>query len=359
MKKIIYTLCILLCGVCVGFLYQFLSESYFFTNLEQAATVEEFVQLINENIEQGKEEATFIIENISEEELANMNQYLDGFYGNVDSFRSTKKNFQGKQKVTVHFHISDNFYACQYFESPDKVGKEQERGITLAKKVDEILGKILTKDMDEYEKELAIHDYLVKNCEYEFLKGEKERDSYSAYGALIEKKAVCNGYAEAMQLMLKRAGILSRIVVGNADNVDHAWNIVKVNGEWYQLDATWNDPVPNKENRALHTYFNVTDEMLGKNHVWEKENYPACNSEKELYYKKNNSYCKSFEEFKIKVLEQIKTEAPKQMELFVEDYNKKKYDLNFVFETNQVEQVSYQPYGTKEATTLLLHFSYY
>ncbi len=87
----------------------------------------------------------------------------------------------------------------------------------------------------------TIYEWICANVSYDY--GHMEDDSYapmrSAYGAVINFKAVCQGYAVLLYRMLLEAGIDNRIVTGTGDGVAHAWNIVKLNGDYYNLDATW------------------------------------------------------------------------------------------------------------------------
>ncbi len=115
---------------------------------------------------------------------------------------------------------------------------------------------------DEYERELFIHDYIVKNCEY-----EKSDNSSNAYGCLIEGKAVCSGYSRACMLLLEYSGINSRIVSGigksqDLGEIEHMWNLVRTNGSWYHLDLTWDDPAGVGDENVSHSYFNLTTEEI-------------------------------------------------------------------------------------------------
>lgn len=123
--------------------------------------------------------------------------------------------------------------------------------------------------MTDLEKALVLHDYLVVNCGYNWAvaTGKEAADMtvYSAYGALVDRDAVCQGYALAYKLLLSKAGISAITVSSNAMN--HMWNLVSLGGEWYHVDATWDDPVPNFEGRCLHSYFLMSDEtMQDSNH---------------------------------------------------------------------------------------------
>ena len=155
---------------------------------------------------------------------------------------------------------------------------------------DEILKQIITKGMSEAEKVKTVHDYIIVNTVYyenEQLKPEDfPEDVFTTKGVLLKGEAVCQGYAETFQLFMNRLGIDSKFVVGKdrINQVGHAWNMVSLGGNWYHVDATWDDPVPDQKGKVEYKYFLITDEMLSLDHSWNKNNYPVCNSTEYLYY---------------------------------------------------------------------------
>lgn len=155
------------------------------------------------------------------------------------------------------------------------------------KKIDTILTEIIENDMSTVEKIRACHDYLVLNTKYDYdnyVAGTIPMYSYSPKGVLDYGQAVCQGYAETFQLMMEALNIPSNIVIGSVDGGNHAWNQVKIDGKWYQIDVTWDDPVPDVKGRIVYNYFLLTDEQLSKDHVWNKDEYEVCNSEEYFYY---------------------------------------------------------------------------
>jgi len=138
-------------------------------------------------------------------------------------------------------------YASQYVQAgtvntPD-TGKIAAHRQTLDQAVREALGCV-APGMSEAEVMLALHDYLAQNCSYDYenyMSGTVPDASYSIWGALVEGKAVCQGYAEAYANLLSELGISSYMVTSRAMN--HAWNLVQVNGSWYHVDVTFDDPV--------------------------------------------------------------------------------------------------------------------
>ena len=131
-------------------------------------------------------------------------------------------------------------------------------------KVNEIIAGA-DKGMSEYDREKYVHDTVLNNCEYKNgVTGSSDGWQYfSAYGALIDGQTVCEGYAKSMQILLSRLGIECYTISGSADNVGHMWNIVKLGGEWYHLDPTWDDT----DGTINYEYFNVNTETISKNHI--------------------------------------------------------------------------------------------
>lgn len=125
---------------------------------------------------------------------------------------------------------------------------------------------VVTDDMKTIERVRAINDYIVNRYEYDY-----SLQSVSPYSALTTSKTVCQGYAMTAYKMLNYAGIENRIVVGTARGISHAWNLVKIDNSWYQLDVTNNDSV------KADKYFLVSDKVLeNNNYVWDRVKYPAA-----------------------------------------------------------------------------------
>ncbi len=130
-------------------------------------------------------------------------------------------------------------------------------------RVDEILSSV-GSGRTEYQREKIIHDKLISNCTYKtgVTSSSDGWQYFSAYGAVVDGEAVCEGYSKAIQLLMTRVGIVCSTVRGEADGVAHMWNVVEMNGEWYHLDATWDD----NDDNINYEYFNVTTEYICANH---------------------------------------------------------------------------------------------
>ncbi len=163
----------------------------------------------------------------------------------------------------------------------------------LESKISRILSGIYPT-MTDYDKELYLHDYLVGNCTY--VENSENPNTPTVYGALVEGKAICEGYSLAMKLLLSRAGINSYVITGTTLNQDgqHMWNIVELPSGTYHLDATWNDPIDSSGKEFVwHAYFNITDEEIRRDHTFEMK--PDCTSTAENYYRKNFIHYDSFD----------------------------------------------------------------
>lgn len=118
------------------------------------------------------------------------------------------------------------------------LANEREVDAKISKIIDELGLKSSLKS--DYEKIESIHDYLIENIEYN---NDNTNACHGTYSALIKGYCVCQGYAATFYRLCREAGINSRYIVG--DQINHAWNIVQLNSEWYNMDVTWDDPLPN------------------------------------------------------------------------------------------------------------------
>lgn len=125
----------------------------------------------------------------------------------------------------------------------------------------------------DYKKELIIHDEIINQVQYAFDdKGNPsvEKWAHSIVGVFDTSynKVVCEGYAKAFQLLMNACGIECIYIPGTANGSGHGWNKVKLDGDWYNVDVTWDDPTSGNDTPILsHDYFNVTDAKLLTNHT--------------------------------------------------------------------------------------------
>ena len=136
-----------------------------------------------------------------------------------------------------------------------------------------ILPQLALDGKTAYQKAAAIYDWIAKNVRYDYenLNDGDYMLKYTAYAAAIDKKAVCQGYANLFYRLANSAGIDCRIITGRGNSgsgwIDHAWNIVQMDdGKYYCVDVTWD------EGRSSHSYFLKGLTEFSKNHVVRTEN---------------------------------------------------------------------------------------
>ena len=200
---------------------------------------------------------------------------------------TTKKQQTGSsEEATTVTHYTSNSAATGNTRGGAIAVTEFKESDAAKAKAKAIVGQIIKSNMSDYECVKAIHDYLVKHVNYDSksiadgsINDNEGHPSHTAEGALCKNLAVCDGYAKAFELLCAESGIYAYMMYGEGINPDgqkesHAWNVVKVNGEWYQVDCTWDDPIINGSvvtdgSNLTYTYFLLTDTEMYKDHVLE------------------------------------------------------------------------------------------
>ena len=182
-------------------------------------------------------------------------------------------------------------------------GRQQD---AIMERVDEIVDEIITPDMDDLDIQMAINYFLIELATYDYDALENAAsnnfthvdpeyyDSFTAYGILINGVGVCSGYADAFNLLATRAGLESVIVTGYLQgSLPHAWNRVRIDGQWYTLDVTNNDNefFPN-------AFFNLSDQeastILTEDSQWmldrELPRFVATSETLTEYYRHNQRF---------------------------------------------------------------------
>ena len=163
----------------------------------------------------------------------------------------------------LYYPSSGQVVTVQVTYSANAKAEQQE----LDAAIKEVDSRIDTAGMTDEEIVLAYHEYLTSSVAYAYeaylSNSLGSRHEYDMYGVLVNHSSVCQGYAETMFYFLKRAGL--PCAIASSKNISHAWNIVKIHGSWYHIDATWDDPVWDVPGRSLHTYFLVSFDTMNRN----------------------------------------------------------------------------------------------
>ncbi len=218
----------------------------------------------------------------------------------------TKDEFAGEVKLAIGAFMDDHpeaFYLKANYSSYVIEGITQNYGYVrlnyteddveiMRDEVNKVSDKIsqYIEGLDgktEFEKEVIIHDRLSYDVVYSDL-DEFPREYHTAEGPLLEGIGVCDGFAKALQLVYNKAGIDSIIVLGVLDE-PHAWNLVKIENEWYHVDLTSSHSVYGDTGVVNHGYFNLSDEKMKKFATMDEEAIiPRATSNKYNFYVAND-----------------------------------------------------------------------
>ncbi|REK74671.1 transglutaminase domain-containing protein [Paenibacillus paeoniae] len=282
----------------------------------------------------------------------------------LESYLYTIRSWGNKSTITVE---------AKYRESPEETAQ-------VDRAVEDALNAILTPGMNNHEKVKAIHDWIVTNVEY-----DQSLSYYTAYHAISLGQAVCQGYSLLGYRMLEKAGIPVLIAEGKVNTGEHAWNMVELDGQWYHLDLTWDDPVGAKDDRIRYTYYLKTDEELRADHEWTRT-YPEAATRyadalKELAEGSDGTEADRYEKLKIaiglhwldeehtvadtaelreKILSAVSSRKGK-LEFRYEEGSNFPAELKAAFEGVGVSvgyRASYEKFGSGDSLLVQLHLNY-
>jgi len=199
----------------------------------------------------------------------------------------------------------------------------EKMNFTLDDFSNKIISYVKTRITDEYSLLIKLYEVLQRNIIYD--KNEiqaisngvsQNPTSHNAYGALVNRSAVCDGFSSAFTLLAQKLGFECMLVVGRSDYAttlqDHAWNIIKVGKEYYHLDITWDTRKYNEFDEFSYAYFALTDTEIINDHNWNSATTPVCSSRDFSYYVKNGLYANTTTELS----EIVKTHGRKNVNVF-------------------------------------------
>ena len=158
-------------------------------------------------------------------------------------------------------------YLSEEFSSKEQIDQAMAQ-------IEQVKNQIVqSKTGNIYEDIKMVHDYLVDNISYD--SSLSKQNIYNIYGALVNRECVCEGYARAFKYLLDELDIACVMVIGTGTNSqgeteNHAWNYVQLNGNWYAVDSTWDDPVVigggTASAESRYKYFLVGREVIDQDH---------------------------------------------------------------------------------------------
>lgn len=173
-----------------------------------------------------------------------------------DAYVLSKTEGNGyKKNINIEFdYENEDGEQVTYIVNKENRDKMRDE---FTKKVEEIVAQANTYD-DEFSREKFFNDYICENTEYY----SKDKFVNTAYGCIMNKKALCEGYAKAFKLLCNEVGIECDLIVGKSDGEGHMWNSVNIDDKHSYVDVTWND-----SEDFPYLYFNITDEQLIFDHT--------------------------------------------------------------------------------------------
>lgn len=163
--------------------------------------------------------------------------------------------------ITCYYNMS-NIYTRITIENPMSIEETSRYFLSIDQKVSEILQQV-SDDMSAEQKALSIHDYFIYEYEYDYdnlLNGTLPDDSYRSGGLFLNETGVCQAYAYGYRYIMNRLGI--ECYVTSSDSMNHAWNIINIDGSYYHVDCTWDDPVYDRLGLVSHHNFLLSDTAI-------------------------------------------------------------------------------------------------
>ena len=196
----------------------------------------------------------------------------------LDSFSGIGREFYIRCEPGSYAEKFALRYGLQYDNGKKRVVGYEISDLT--EKVNWIVSNYIRSGMSEREKALVLHNWLICNAHY-----DKTYSIFNPEGVLLHGSGVCQSYADAYTLLLTKAGLMNRPLSGVANNGSgvwglHEWNLVRINGQWYHVDTTWDDPsvvlrageteMPAVTGGERTAYFLITDKKISSDHQWDE-----------------------------------------------------------------------------------------
>ncbi len=235
-------------------------NKYFYNQLEEySKTIYKAFESNKENmktgtykVELGNSFSTLLNQNNGQEQLGKYYQSaIEAYtYDNPEVFYlSPNKMYLNIETTTKGSNVSYNVYINSGNEANYLIDEFSSKAQidTAMNQIEQVRTKILQNSRNNtYENIKMVHDYLVQNIEYDT--SISKGNIYNVYGAMVKGEAVCEGYARSFKYLMDSLGISCTLVIGKGTNSagkteNHAWNYVQVDGNWYAIDCTWDDPV--------------------------------------------------------------------------------------------------------------------
>lgn len=234
---------------------------------------DDITSLLLQTMYENKDSCTF---NVPDKSYVDADAWLNSLAG-LNKIHCEYITYSGFCQVTAQIEYWDNYPIIYAYRSND-ISALNEQQAAMYDRYCDILSSTVSSSNPDVINELTVHDYIVNNVRYVL---DRNSDS-PAYDALFNGSASCSGYTEVFQTLMDMAGIRCIPVTGQAGGDSHIWNMVCLDGHWYHVDTTWDDPVGG-DGTIRHNYFNITDDDILLDHTIESW-HPAASGTDLAYY---------------------------------------------------------------------------
>lgn len=328
-------------------------EKFYYSKLNEEE--KELYAAIHNGIYRFEEEIVLIQDLDIQEALTtqNVGDVLDYYMKDNPIVFYVDSHYTIEQSNVMHYQISKLQLKYRYSEAEINIHVD-----VLEKELDRIISEKITEEMTKYEMELALHDYLLENTDYYYCADVEDipYEKHTAYSALINKSCVCDGFSKAFALLLDKVKIENVVISGMVNSTTHSWNIINLDGQWYNVDVTSdNQNIDDQTKVKTHIFFNVTDEQLGN--MYKKDDVdilPKCISEDYNYYRFNDYIIESTANIKTQLKNDITAQREMEaLEVLVESPSditqtliNTLYSLNFNnYKINDIKTIKYFKYA--------------
>ncbi len=269
----------------------------------------------------------YVYNTLSDEEKSIYDQILAGVFSYEDTVvldkeydtaivEATYKNvYYQEPEVFWFMAVANNFKECGDTTDTVKLAYryDKEQTAELQKEIDaaiEDIAATFPENAGDADKIIALHDYLALNAEFT----KEHENAKDVSGPLVAGYSQCEGYAKAFAYACNKFGIENVRITGNKyTGASHAWNKVKIDGEWYNVDVTWDDPEGTTGIYVRHNYLFIDDAAInGITHIVECDfTPPSATSTSLSYYKHTGTYATSADEA-FSIMQKVMIDCAKQ-----------------------------------------------
>ena len=208
------------------------------------------------------------------DEIGSFFRYYDGFYSNLVSYDSYSSSFK-------EFGVSQAVITLKYRVGRVLLNIMEKR---VDKEIEQLAKKLFCSGMSDCVKAYIAHNYIASTVSYHLNRnasGLELSHQQSAYGALIDHKCVCQGYAESYKRLLDAAGVFCDVVCGKIKGSleYHAWNMIRLDGKNYHVDVTWDS---RGGGIVSDEYFCLSDKEMQPKRLWSRRKNSICDSELQI-----------------------------------------------------------------------------